>query len=60
MMDTKYIVKVELEAGPDDTMVHDYDGVLYSNKRLAIETAADALNEPDVLDAWVEEMEVKR
>lgn len=60
MMDTVYIVKAKLDFGPDDTMVHDYDGVLYANKRLALEVANNALEDPAVLDAWVEELEVKR
>lgn len=58
MMDTVYLVKVTYFE--DDPMEHDYDGVYYYSKRLAIETAADALNEYDVLNAWVEELEVRR
>ena len=57
MMDTRYVVKVTFQDDPND---HDYDGVMYVNKRLAIETAADALREWDVTDAWVEELEVRR
>ena len=57
MMETVYLVKVTLF---DDLMEHNYDGVFYHSKRLAMETAADALNESDVIEAWVEELEVKR
>ena len=59
-MERVYVVKVQMLFGPDDTITHDYDGVEYHSRRLAIETAADALHEPDVLDAWVEDLEVKR
>ena len=58
MMNTVYIVKVEQEFGPDDTYIADYDGVMYHNKRLALEIARLAAEEPGALSAWVEEMEV--
>lgn len=59
----KYKVVVELQAGPDDTMVFDYTGVEYLTRQEAKSELLLAQCEVEhknyILEAWIEKVEAE-
>ena len=63
MMNYRYKVVVELQAGPDDSMVFDYTGTEYLTlkeaKRELRLAKCEVEHKNDILDAWIEKVEVE-
>lgn len=63
MMNYRYKVVVELQAGPDDSMVFDYTGTEYLTLKEAKRELRLARCEVEhknyILDAWIEKVEAE-